>query len=133
MADAKKSSSTKWLLLILLLAGVYYGQTRYHLSDRMRHWFSDEIGRETTRLIYDTDPSNNRFIIGNLKPAQLKILDRVLMEELQRGQLRLSGSLLRDLARGDQDVINAYDRWRKCCNLMRSSNRVVYPNERNSF
>ncbi|HPI72561.1 MAG TPA: hypothetical protein PK843_10115 [bacterium] len=77
---------------------------------------------------YDTDPSNNRYIIGGLKAQQLKKLDRVLEFDKRNGYL--NETTLERLADSDEDVVQAYYRFLKCKNLMRSTNTVIYPDER---
>ncbi|NLP10569.1 hypothetical protein GX408_09260 [bacterium] len=77
---------------------------------------------------YDTDPSNNRYIIGGLKIQQLKKLDRVLEFDKRNGYL--NETTVERLADSDEDVVRAYYRFLKCKNLMRSSNTVIYPDER---
>jgi hypothetical protein len=77
---------------------------------------------------YDTDPANNRYIIGNLQAKQLAQLDRVLDSDQEYG--RLDEAALRRVAGNDRQVVEAYYRFLKCSNLMRSSNHVVYPAER---
>jgi len=80
--------------------------------------------------IYDTDPRNDRYIKGSLTIEQLQTLDRLLNEEYRNGGNRLQGDRVRQLSRGDRLVAQAYGRWRKCHDLMRTSNYVIYPAER---
>ncbi len=77
---------------------------------------------------YDTDPSNNRYIIGGLKNKQLERLDRVLEHDKRNGYL--NDTTVERLADSDKDVVQAYYRFLKCKNLMRSTNTVIYPDER---
>ncbi len=77
---------------------------------------------------YDTDPSNNRYIIGGLKVQQLKKLDRVLEFDKRNGYL--NETTIERLAGSDEEVVQAYYRFLKCKNLMRSTNTVIYPDER---
>lgn len=77
---------------------------------------------------YDTDPSNNRYIIGGLRVQQLKRLDRVLEYDKRNGYL--NDTTVERLADSDEDVVQAYYRFLKCKNLMRSTNTVIYPDER---
>ena len=76
--------------------------------------------------VYDTDPFNNRFIIGPLSGRQFKQFNAVLKYDQTYG--RPNESRLRSLAGNDQQVIEAYYRFLKCKYLMRTSNQVVYPN-----
>lgn len=80
--------------------------------------------------IYDTDAQNDRYIKGSLTPMQLRVLDRLLDEEQDYGGRPLPAITIRRLASGDKAVIAAYDRWRTCSEMMRSSNYVIYPRDR---
>ena len=80
--------------------------------------------------IYDTDPRNDDFIRGTLSAAKLNILDKVLLKEKKQGGLKLSNTELNSITKYDQEIIDAYGRWRKCKNMMRSSHHVIYPDER---
>jgi|GEM_PF-3236153 len=79
---------------------------------------------------YDTDPQNDAYIKDSLSMNQLVILDQILEYEKEKCGLRLTWFSLRRLTGGDQKLTDAYIRWRKCKNLMRSSGRVIYPSER---
>lgn len=85
---------------------------------------------QQTNYVYDTDPRNNEFIKGGLSSQKLAVLDRVLREEKKQGGLMLSNTDLNRITRYDQEINEAYGRWIKCKNMMRSSHHVIYPDER---
>jgi hypothetical protein len=87
-------------------------------------------GEEPVSYIYDTDPKNDQFIKGALTPEQLKKLDRILEEEKKQKGLRLSALELTKLVENDNSIVDAYVRWRKCYDMMRSFHHVIYPSER---
>lgn len=127
-----KSTSTKIFLLLLLVAAGYWGYKKFG-SKGIVDYFSDSLrpgSSQSEYFVYDTDPKNDRFIKGKLTGRQMKALDKVLNEEERNGGMRLSSSQLRELSGDEKLVIEAYDRWRRCCNLMRSEYQIVYPRER---
>jgi hypothetical protein len=83
-----------------------------------------------TPAVYDTDPQNDAYIKGSLSQQELSRLDRILMVEKGQSGKRLSQSRVADLANQNTKIIDAYDRWRNCYDMMRSSTHVVYPDER---
>lgn len=83
-----------------------------------------------TIFLYDTDLQNNNHIKGELRNDQLLILDRILLEEKAQCGLRLNSLRVKELAKNKEEIINAYERWRKCKDMYRSYHRVVYPDER---
>jgi hypothetical protein len=111
------------LILIVVAAGLYMAAKKGYIT---LPWDN----QPKVSPIYDTDEKNDRYIKKDLSLAQLRLLDRALNEEQLRGGHRLSGNRLRELVGGDKAVIAAYNRWRKCVDLMRSSNHVIYPRER---
>ncbi len=120
--DAPKSSFGTLvivLMIVLLVVAVRLGWLPWN-----------NIQETTTSPIYDTDPANDRFIKGELTASQLKTLDKILNEEQKNNQQRLSNDIVKRLAKNDRAVMDAYARWRKCHDLMRSSYQVVYPNQR---
>ncbi|NLP12045.1 hypothetical protein GX408_16725 [bacterium] len=121
------------IVLALLGAVLYFGLGRYR--HRVMRFLPNSLIQQNDRLdqfmfMYDSDPQNDRFIKGSLKRQQFRLLDRVLDEEERNGGMRLSNSKVRQLAADDKEVIEAYDRWRRCCSLMRSENYVIYPSQR---
>jgi hypothetical protein len=126
-----KNNSTKIFLLLLLVVAGYVGYKKFgykameYVPEGLKPGFSHH-----ENIVYDTDPKNDRFIKGKLNPKQMRMLDKVLDEEERNGGMRLSGGQVRELACDEKLVMEAYDRWRRCCNLMRSEYRVVYPSER---
>ncbi len=126
-----KNSSTKIFLLLLVLGAGYFGYKKY--GSKAGEYLPDALKPglvQSENFVYDTDPKNDRFIKGKLNAKQMRLLDRVLDEEERHGGMRLSGGEVRELAGDEKLVLEAYDRWRRCCNLMRSEDRVVYPSER---
>lgn len=111
------------LLLIVVVAGLYMAAQKGYIT---LPWDN----KPKISPIYDTDETNDRYIKKDLSLAQMQRLDRVLNEEMRRGGGRLAGNRLRELAGGDKAVMAAYGRWRKCVDLMRSSNHVIYPADR---
>jgi hypothetical protein len=81
-----------------------------------------------TQNMYDSDPGNNRYIIGALNRKQQGRLDTILKWDKEYG--RLNDTALNKLSQNDRDVSLAYYRFLKCKNLMRSSTEVIYPDER---
>jgi hypothetical protein len=80
--------------------------------------------------IYDSDIKNDNFIKGSLQNQQLKNLDKILIKEKQKNGLRLSDADLNRISRNNNELNDAYFRWRKCRNMMRSLHHVIYPDER---
>jgi hypothetical protein len=80
--------------------------------------------------LYDTDPLNNKYIIGDLKQNELTVLDCILEKERKNGGQKLFKAELYPFCKGDCRIENAYYRWRKCKEFYRSSSKVVYPSER---
>lgn len=124
-------NSKKFLILLVILAAGYYGYKhyRYRLMEYIPPSILPESGR-SSEIIYDTDPQNDRFIKGVLTTNQFRVLDKILDEEERNGGMRVNTGKVRQLAREDKAVIEAYDRWRRCGSLMRSENYVVYPSQR---
>ncbi|HPI73300.1 MAG TPA: hypothetical protein PK843_05345 [bacterium] len=121
------------IILALLGAVLYFGFGRYR--HRILRFLPNSFTQQDNRLdpfmfMYDSDPKNDRFIKGSLRRDQFRLLDRVLNEEERNGGMRLSNGKVRQLAADDKEVIEAYDRWRRCCSLMRSVNYVIYPSQR---
>ncbi len=124
MANSPDTGSMKMVIIVLILAAAgFYGVKRGWIPIP---WDT----RPAVSPIYDTDAKNDRYIKGSLTFEQLRLLDRVLNEEYNYGGKRLPGDRVRQLTKGDRLVGQAYGRWRKCKDLMRSSNHVVYPRER---
>lgn len=129
-----------FLLFALLMIGGYYLlnhpeklhdllNTKTNSSAESREFSDSGSGRRYgLGAGYDTDPSNNRYIIGGLRVQQQKKLDRVLEFDKRNGYL--NETTVERLADSDDDVIQAYYRFLKCKNLMRSTNTVIYPDER---
>jgi hypothetical protein len=88
---------------------------------------------EPTQTIYDTDPECNRYIKADLRSEQLQRLDKILLKEKRNHGERLPMSEVQAMAGYDQTIADAYVRWRKCVDMMRGSNHVVYPDERPGY
>lgn len=86
--------------------------------------------KQKTVFLYDTDPRNNDFIKGELNQQQMLVLDRILMEEKALCGLRVNSLRVNELAKNKSEIIDAYDRYRKCKDMYRSYHRTVYPDER---
>lgn len=85
-------------------------------------------------IIYDTDPRNDVFIKGNLRYGELRRLDSVLMHEKRNyNGMRLDSATLNEYAKYDPQIIDAYDRWRKCKDMRRSYHKSIYPDERRLY
>ncbi|MBN2355700.1 hypothetical protein JXO59_06275 [candidate division KSB1 bacterium] len=126
MSKDSKSSATTTILIVVMIALII-------LAIRMDWIPWNEANDSTFSPIYDTDSANDRFIKGELGPAQLKALDRILVQEQKNDEMRLSNEVARQIAKNDKAVIEAYGRWRKCYDLMRSRHHVVYPNQRKNL
>lgn len=123
MGQDKKQGSTFTVIIVVMILLIV-------IAVRLG-WISwNHIPQFTASPIYDTDPANDRFIKGDLTPKQLKLLDRILDEEQKNNQRRLANDIVKQLAKNDRAVIEAYARWRKCHDLLRSRYQVVYPNQR---
>ena len=86
---------------------------------------------QSTTFRYDTDSANNAYIVGGLNEKQMTILDEILLFEKKNCGGEIEKSQLNALSKGDSDIIAAYRRWCWCKKLMRSSEHVIYPDERN--
>jgi len=128
------SKNFNTLIILALLGAVLYfgfGRYRHRILRFLPNSFTQQVNRlDPFMFMYDSDPKNDRFIKGSLRRDQFRLLDRVLNEEERNGGMRLSNGKVRQLAADDREVIEAYDRWRRCCSLMRSENYVIYPSQR---
>ena len=84
-------------------------------------------------FIYDTNKENSDFVIESLKVNKLMLLDKVLMVEKEDCGLRIGDSRVRTMIDGDQEVFDAYARWRIIFNLSRSQDHTIYPDERQRY
>lgn len=85
---------------------------------------------EPGAFIYDTKPEYDRYIKDDLSIEQLKRFDKILMLEKKKCGLKLTKSDLDKLAYSAPELRAAYERWRWCVDLRRTSSHVVYPDER---
>jgi hypothetical protein len=86
-----------------------------------------------SHFIYDTDSKNNVYIKTNLHPQLLRTLDKVLEKEKENSGLRLTDVDLNKISQYNNEVNEAYNRWRKCKDMMRSNHHVIYPSERRLY
>jgi hypothetical protein len=126
-----KSLDTVIIQILLILAVAILIVVVYPRLKGRPHKPPDEI--TTAYFVYDTDPQNNDFIRARLEVEQLKQLDRLLMVEKENSGLRLSNVELEKLTGNDQIIIDAYSRWRKCKDMMRSYHHSIYPDERKHY
>jgi hypothetical protein len=89
---------------------------------------SPDLEPNSGSYYYDTDPECDHYIKNNLNRHQLRQLDSVLKQEKAQGGRELNSDLVKGI--GGDNVYNAYQRWRTCYELRRSSGHVVYPSER---
>ncbi|MBN1465549.1 hypothetical protein JXA02_07300 [candidate division KSB1 bacterium] len=134
----KKHPQIFWTILITSAVVTIFGlTTQRFVLPRFLRAFSLLCGRSQTNVewfVYDTDPRNDDFIKGNLNQRDMRILDRVLMQEknLNNG-MRLDSTTLNEHANYDPQIIDAYDRWRKCKDMRRSYHKSIYPDERRLY
>ncbi len=86
--------------------------------------------QSTIVYIYDTDPSYNNIIKGGLGERQFPVFDNLLEKERLECGEKLPDTDVQRYSNGNQMIIEAYLRWRKCKELMRSNTRTIYPSER---
>jgi len=116
------------VVTLVLVSAVWFFRGDY-IQYKFRSFFN--IGSKPPVIrVYDTDPRNNSFIKGSLNERELLILDHVLMIEKKNDGMVLDRSTLIRVSRNYPEVIEAYDRWRKCKTMRRSDNHVIYPDER---
>jgi hypothetical protein len=114
------------ILILLILGGLAILAWR-------NGWIPTNIGNKVAYSpIYDTDAANDQFIKGDLTLDQMRKLDRVLVQEQRNQEARLSTEQVRPLSGNDKAVMEAYGRWRKCYDMMRGRDHVIYPNQRGS-
>lgn len=118
--SASKGTLLLVVMVVLIILAIRYGWIPWN-----------NTSGPTVSPIYDTDAANDRFIKGELSADQMKTLDRILTEEQKQNGVRLSNETIKKLAKNDKAVMDAYARWRKCHDMMRSRHYVIYPNQRN--
>jgi hypothetical protein len=104
----------------------------FGIIDSLIDSFSSSPKQTQTTIvyIYDTDPSYNQLIKGSLSEEQFPIFDNLLEKEKSQCGEKLPDTDIQWYSNKDQMIIEAYERWRKCKDLMRSRNHTVYPSER---
>lgn len=122
-----------WTILItaVVVSALTLATNRFVFPRLARFFVPRDAAREW--IIYDTDPRNDEYIKGGLPNAKLRRLDRILLKEKDLCGERLSSNELNEVARYDNELIEAYDRWRKVKDMRRSHHRVIYPDERNLY
>ena len=110
------------VLVFILIAAGYMIYQKYGIPL--------QIADTSSAFLYDTDTQNNAFIKGDLSTEQLKKLDILLEKEKASGGNRLTTKQITRITRHDQELYDAYYRWRRCREMMRSKHRSVYPSER---
>ncbi len=125
MAKGSKGVEFRIVLFFLVLVLGYLGYQKYGIP-------LQTIGTKQSN-IYDTQAENDAYIKANLSKKQLSTLDRLLLQEKKDGGLRLSTKTLAKMTNGDVELEQAYLRWRKCREMMRSNHHTIYPDERHLY
>ncbi len=84
-------------------------------------------------IFYDLNSEYSQDIRDGLTPEQVKRFDRILERERHRGGKKLRDWVVGRMARDDEVVIDAYERYRRYYTLMRSTTHTVYPSERATY
>ena len=127
-----KRPKTFWTIFITaIFAGIFALASNKYILPKIAGIFKNDVSKEI--IIYDTDPQNDEFIKGSLKRPKQKQLDRLLMKEKKACGLRFSNQLLQEYSKNDNEIISAYNRWRKCKEMRRSHHHVIYPDERDLY
>ena len=105
---------------------------RCGLCDFLKDFFEQQTTTEPTPAvyIYDTDTSNNNYIKGTLSEQELDVFDNLLEYERSLCGPKLPREDVEKYSTNDQDIFDAYYRWRRCKELLRSKSHTVYPSER---
>ncbi len=125
MAKGSKGVEFRIVLFFLVLVLGYLGYQKYGIP-------LQAIGTSHF-IIYDTQAENDAYIKANLSKKQMSTLDRLLLKEKKDGGLRLSTKTLSNMTHGDVELEQAYLRWRKCREMMRSKHHTIYPDERHLY
>lgn len=127
-----KKRNTFWTIVITsVLVTIFIFAFGKIISPKFKKLFGQQ--KPPALLVYDTDPRNDEFIKGTLKRQKQKKLDAVLLIEKKECGLRLSNQQLYEYTKYDNEVIEAYNRWRKCKEMRRSYHHVIYPDEREFY
>ncbi len=125
----QRNSKTGFLLIsIFFVAVIFTYFTEKAFFPKLKRAFFNQ--QKEIHYYYDTDPKNDKFIKGDLSKNKLKKFDKILMAEKENSGLRFSTAKVNQLTGNDNDLIDAYDRWRKCKEMRRSYHRTIYPDER---
>jgi hypothetical protein len=84
-------------------------------------------------IFYDLKTEYSQDIRDDLTLEQVRLFDNILERERQRGGKKLRDWVVGRMARDDEVVIHAYERYRRYTNLMRSTTHTVYPSERAKY
>ncbi len=127
MAESSKGTEFRIVFVFVILVAAYFGYQKYLKPGQII------TQSQTGKIIYDTDPKNDKFIKGQLSSQQFIQLDKILELENSQGGLRLSVKDLKRTANDDMALYEAYSRWRKCKDMMRSKHRTIYPSDRKNL
>jgi len=125
MAVSSKGTEFRIVIIFVALILAYFGYQKYLQPVQQKG--------KRGQLIYDTNQQNDKFIKGNLNSQQLVQFDKILELEKAQSGFRLSAKDLKRTAKDDKALYEAYSRWRKCKDMMRSNHRTIYPSERKYF
>jgi len=125
MAGSSKGTEFRIVFVFVILVAAYFGYQKYLRPVN--------TNKQRSHMIYDTDVKNDKFIKGELGAQQLIKLDKILELEKSSGGLRLSVKDLKRMAKDDMALYDAYSRWRKCKDMMRSKHRTIYPSDRKNL
>jgi len=125
MAVSSKGTEFRIVIIFVVLILAYFGYQKYLQPVQQKG--------KRGQLIYDTNQQNDKFIKGNLNSQQLAQFDKILELEKAQSGFRLSAKDLKRTAKDDKALYEAYSRWRKCKDMMRSNHRTIYPSERKYF
>jgi hypothetical protein len=123
---AKGNNNMRIVIIVILIVAGYYVYQKYLKT-------STPITAIAGPVIYDTNPQNDSFIKGTLTAQQLAQFDKILEFEKSQNSMRISQNKLKELAANDLALYEAYNRWRKCMDMMRSTHHTVYPSERKLY
>ncbi len=126
MPEPAKNNNLRIFIIIAVIIAGYYAFQKY-LNP------SPSATSIAGPVLYDTNPQNDSFIKGTLTVQQLAKLDKILEFEKAQTGMRLSQERLKELAANDLDLYDAYNRWRRCVDMMRSTHRTIYPSERHLY
>jgi len=128
MPEPVKGNSFRIVIFIVLVIAGYYAYQKY-----LKPSSPAAITAPAGAVIYDTNPQNDSFIKGTLTARQLAQFDKILEFEKSQTGMRITQEQLKELAANDLDLYDAYNRWRRCVDMMRSTHHTIYPSERHLY